>query len=95
MLQNEQVLPYRRGGVPVSQVQVGQVWTYLGVGLGPDTVQSLYSKVPSPGGRAVRFLYGEVQCIMGDGHMGPLPPPPREQTDVTENITFRNFVGGR
>ena len=34
-------------------------------------------------------LYGEVQCFIGNGHMGPsaLAPPPI-QTDTTENITF-------
>ena len=39
----------------------------------------LYSEVPCPkearAGRGV--LYGEVQCIMGDGHMGPPPPTDR------------------
>ena len=30
-------------------------------------------------------LYGEIQCIMDDGHMGTHP---YEQTDMTENITF-------
>ena len=29
-------------------------------------------------------LYGEVQCIIGNGHMGS----PCGQTDTTENITF-------
>ena len=34
-------------------------------------------------------LYSEVQCIMGNGHMGPLPyPVDRKMTDTTENITF-------
>ena len=37
------------------------------------------------------FLYGEVQCIMGNGHMGN-DPSPSEQTDLRthmiENITF-------
>ena len=28
-------------------------------------------------------LYNEVQCIMGNGHIGP-----PGQTDMTENITF-------
>ena len=36
---------------------------------------------------------GEVQCIMGNGHMGP--PFPCEQTDMTKNITFPQFLGGR
>ena len=31
-------------------------------------------------------LYGEVQCIMGNGDMGS--PLPRGQTDTTENITL-------
>ena len=31
-------------------------------------------------------LYSEVQCIMGNGHMGT--PPSCEQTYACENITF-------
>ena len=31
-------------------------------------------------------LYGQVQCIMGNGHMGP--PPPNRMIDMIENITF-------
>ena len=31
-------------------------------------------------------LYSEVQCIMGNGHMGPYG-----QTDTCENITFIQF----
>ena len=34
-----------------------------------------------PGG-----LYSEVQCIMGNGHMGPASPSLR--IDTTENVTF-------
>ena len=40
-------------------------------------------------------LYGEAQCIMGNGHMGPDSPPRAEndrQSDMTENITL-NFGG--
>ena len=41
-----------------------------------------YSEVPCLGWRS---LYGEVQCIMGNGHMGLLV---NRQADTTENITF-------
>ena len=37
---------------------------------------------PKPGGQGACTMM--VQCIMGNGHMGPLC----EQTDITENITF-------
>ena len=37
-------------------------------------------------GLGLGVRYGEVQCIMDNGHMGPLPPC--RQTDTTENITF-------
>ena len=49
------------------------------------------------GGEHLGGLYGEVKCIMGNGHMGAPRPRPLEQNDraMTENITFRNFVGGR
>ena len=33
-------------------------------------------------------LYGEVQCVMCNGHMGP---PVNRQTHTTENITFPQF----
>ena len=33
-------------------------------------------------------LYSEFQCIMGNGHMGILPPPTNEQADACKNITF-------
>ena len=36
-------------------------------------------------GRARGSMYGEVQCITGDGHL----VLPCEQTDTTENITFQ------
>ena len=46
---------------------------------------SLYNRVPCPG--AGGSLHSEVQCIMGNGHMGP----PCEQRDITENITFKQL----
>ena len=36
--------------------------------------------------------YNEVQYIMGNGHMGP-PHSPCGQTDTTETLPSRNFVG--
>ena len=38
-------------------------------------------------------LYTDVQCIMGNGYMWI--PPVSRQTDMSENITSRNFVDGR
>ena len=38
------------------------------------------------GGRG--SLYGEVQWIMGNGHMGP----PFEQTNMTETLPSCNFI---
>ena len=56
-----------------------------GEGAGPCTEED-HSPVkreqgPVRGGR----LYSEVQCIMGNGHMGPPIPL---LTDMTLNITF-------
>ena len=41
------------------------------------------------GGRATAGvpLYSEIQCIIGNGHMGP----PGEQIDMTENIAFQQL----
>ena len=50
-------------------------------GLGPG--RSLYIRA----GMDLGSLCGEVQCIMGNGQMGP-PPPVNRQTHTTENITF-------
>ena len=39
---------------------------------------------------------GEVQCIIGNGHIGHMGSPRTEwQADTTESITSRNFFGGR
>ena len=38
-------------------------------------------------GERVGTWYSEVQCIMGNGHIG-LPWSLCQQTDMTENITF-------
>ena len=46
-------------------------------------------------GQAQGTLHSEVQCIMGNGNMGP---PPTEQSDrqtPVKILTFHNFVGGR
>ena len=39
-------------------------------------------------------LYGEVQCILGNGHMGT-PEQTDRQTETTENITFPQLRWGR
>ena len=36
--------------------------------------------------RARASLYRNVQCIMGNGHMGP--PPVARQTHTSKNVTF-------
>ena len=36
-------------------------------------------------------LYGEVQGIIGNGHMGLPLLPPNGKTETTENITFPQF----
>ena len=33
-------------------------------------------------------LFGEVQCIMGNGQVGPTPPVLNRMTNTTKNITF-------
>ena len=49
----------------------------------------------SKGGRARagRGLYSEVQCIMGNGHMGPPPQWTESRTDMSENIIFPQLRG--
>ena len=47
----------------------GLQWDPMG---GVGARGSMYSKAPWPGG-CVEPLYGEVQCLMGNGHMGPPP----------------------
>ena len=51
--------------------------------MGGDGVSTVRSHV-----QGVGALYSEVQCIMGNGHMGHLPGQNDRQTDTTENITF-------
>ena len=36
-------------------------------------------------------LYGELQCITGNGHMGTDVPSRQTHTHTTENITFPQF----
>ena len=59
-------------------------WGWMGV-------VSLYSEVPCLGAR-----YGEVQCIMVNGYMGPHSPTCEtdRQTRV-KTLLSRNFVAGR
>ena len=45
---------------------------------------SLYRDEQWPGGVGAGSLYGEAQCIMGNGHIAHSC----RQTDTTENITF-------
>ena len=47
-------------------------------------------QVPCPEGAGVGSLYSEVQCIMGNGHMGPVDRQTRVKT-----LPSRNFAGGR
>ena len=52
-------------------------------------------RVPCSGGWA---LYNEVQCIMGNGHMGPPPSPPYGYNDSQtwlKTLPSYSFVGGR
>ena len=61
------------GGSLYSEVQVEQVWACLGCRA---------RRVPVHWGP----MWGEVQCIMGNGHMRPLWTD--RHTYMTENITF-------
>ena len=58
------------------------VSTYLGTS--PSVQLGTRAEDFSSGG--VGSLYGDVQCIMGNGHMGP--PSSHEQADTNEIITF-------
>ena len=40
-------------------------------------------------------LYGEVRCIMGNGHMGPVPVDRMMDRDGLKTLPSRNFIGGR
>ena len=56
-----------------------------------STAGVVSTQLPCPGGTQAPCpgeggLYSEVQCIMGNGHMGS----PCGQTDARENITFHN-----
>ena len=51
----------------------------------------LGSPCPMSGGGGK--LYSEVQCIMGNGHMGILTLWTEWQTDTCENITLMQFRG--
>ena len=52
----------------------------MGGGGGREWVPGLMSRGRDP--------YSEVQCIMGNGHMGPTPLPMDGQTDTCENISI-------
>ena len=39
-------------------------------------------------GGALPMMRSEVQCIMGNGHVGPTHEQTEIQTHMTENITF-------
>ena len=66
-----------------------------GGGLGNNTVRS---HVPSLGGwawgQAGGSLYDEVQCSVGNGHMGSPCGQNDEQTQL-EILPFLNYIGGR
>ena len=59
----------------------------LHVGAEDRTVRSKLKKLEHV------MLYGEVQCIRADGHVG-LPLWTDRQTDTTENITFATLLAG-
>ena len=40
-------------------------------------------------------LYGEVEYIMGNGHMGPPDPQQNDRQTPVKILPSRNFVGGR
>ena len=52
---------------------------------------SLYGGVPVRGGLGKGFLYGEVQCIMGNGHMGL----PVDRHDWKHYLPATSLVGGK
>ena len=56
-----------------------------GQGQGRIWEEWVWGPVEGWGGGKAGALYNEVQCILGNGHMGPHLC---EQTDRTENITF-------
>ena len=63
----------------------------VGGGLGlenPCIVRSHVQGGPGPGDG---FLYSEVQCIMGNAHMGPQPV---NRHTRPKTLPSRNFVGG-
>ena len=57
----------------------------------PTVRTSVATRCQQLGNRAGESLYGEVQCIMGNGHT------PCEQTDTHDwkQLFSSNFVGGR
>ena len=59
-------------------------------GGGPCTMRSHVQKGPGPGPGG---LYSEVQCIMGNGHMGPSTLVSRQTRLKT--LPCHNFVGRR
>ena len=63
------------------------------VGEGKKTVRS---HVGGGLGSGQMGLYSEVQCIMGNGHMGPPPPYCGHNDGQTrlKTLPSRNFVGG-
>ena len=64
-----------------------------GDGGGAGTGGGLYNEVPCQEGVGTGALYSEVQCIMGNGHMGP-PFSDNRQTRL-KTLPCRNFVNGR
>ena len=66
-----------------------------------EQVSSLGHQMSRAGGQGPvqkRALYGEVQCIMGNGHMGPAPPSRTKHNEwktPVETLPSRNFIAKR
>ena len=67
--------------VPHNEVQVEQAWTY----------PSGHSQSPAQRDS----LSGEVQCFMGNGHMGPSAYGQNDRQTRLKTFPSHNFVGGR
>ena len=85
------------GGVCPSACWDTPPWTGLYANKNAFQVSSDDHQISVAGGRShdvwvEGVLYSEVQCIMGNGHMGPSPPVTR-QTPV-KTLPSRKFVCG-
>ena len=91
VLQNEQIWTCVCGrGVPVASSNLNKFEHVQGPVHGGGGIVCVWGGALEPCIGA-GSLCGEIQCIMGNGHVGP----PWEQNDTTETIASRSFVGGR